>query len=55
VRRRLTGGPTWKPLTVFGVVSSSVLKNLLGLLTPWLSVIKSNVWVHLDGFLDKPC
>ena len=37
-------GPTRFPLTLrFGVVSSSVLYNLLELLIPWIIMIKSDI------------
>ena len=48
-------GPTWRRLILrFGVESSRVFWNLLGLFLLWISMIKSDILIHLDCFLDKP-
>jgi hypothetical protein len=47
--------PTSLPLMVFfSGLPSNVLWNLLELFSSWISAINSDVWVYLDGFLDKP-
>ena len=51
---RPTGGVGRCLALRFSVVSSRVFQNLLGLFLLWISVIKSDIQVHLDGFLDKP-
>jgi len=59
---RLTGAPhgrpacTWRsPPLCFVGVTSSVLWNLLELFSSRIIVFNSDNWVHLDGFLNKPC
>jgi len=40
-------GPTWQPLGICcGGLPSGVF---------WSSTIKFDIWVHHDGFLNKPC
>jgi len=52
----MPSGPTWQPPALrFGGLPPVVFWNLLELFSLWISVINSDVWVHLDGFLDKPC
>jgi hypothetical protein len=53
---RPVGGVSWPHLEVSrDLLWCGILWCPLELFSSWIIVISFDVWVHLDGFLNKPC